>query len=167
MPNWLNFINSDDATIAAEVNQLRTRIGEGKYVRNGFNVYIFISMENWNVDTSSPTAVRAELTSTFNQIDSAIAKARTANIPISLSLLTAIRARYDPVQTASEREDRRNMQWCWDNVMAGGWWTLSRYARKQHVVMEAYMREIAKVVANRMAKYPPSWWPPRATAKSK
>lgn len=154
MPNWLYFRSSSDATIAAETSQLRARFGEGRYVRVGFNLYIFISMESWEVDTANPAAVRAELTSTIAQIDDAIGKAQRANVPISLSLLTAIRERTDPAQAASQRADRRNMQWYQDNGLATGWWSFSRYARRQRVVLQAYMQELAKVIANRMAKYP-------------
>lgn len=154
MPNWLYFRSSSDAKIAEETSQLRTRFGEGRYVRVGFNLYIFISMESWEVDTANPEAVRAELTSTIAQIDDAIGKAQRANVPISLSLLTAIRERTDPAQAASQRDDRRHMQWYMDNGLATGWWSFSRYARRQRVVLQAYMQELAKVIANRMAKYP-------------
>lgn len=38
--------------------------------------------------------------------------------------------------------------------MATGWWSYSRYARRQYQVREAYMREVAKIFASRMALYP-------------
>lgn len=154
MPNWLQFNSSSNETVAQETRQLRERIGEGRFVRVGFTIYIFISMGSWEVDTSSPSAVQAELASTIGQIDGAIAKARAANVPVCFSFLTATRERYDPAQAASERDDRRNMEWYWDNGLAKGWWTYSRYARKQRTVLRAYVQELAKILANRMAKYP-------------
>jgi len=154
LPNWLNYQGASDAVFDEEVRQLRSRIGEGRYVRVGFTVYIFISMENWYVDVDDQAAVDRELQQTFDQMDRAVARARIANIPVCLSLLTAIRGRYDPAQRSSEREDRRNMQWYADNELARGWWTHSRYARKLRRVQEAYIRAVGRHLAGLMAQYP-------------
>ncbi len=153
-PLWLNYLGASDAVFSEEVRQLRSRLGEGGYVRVGFGAYIFISMENWHVDVTSAEAVDRELQSTFDQMDRAVARARAENLPVCLSFLTAIRSRYDPAQRTSEREDRRTMQWYADNALARGWWTHSRYARKLRVVQEAYIRAVGRRLARLMAEYP-------------
>jgi len=137
-----------------EIAQMRSRIGEGRYVKVGFSIYIGVSMTDWNIDVTNRAAIRAALAGTIADIDAAIDSGRTGGYPIGLNLLCAIRERYDPVQTASENEDRRNMMWYSDNALAPGWWTHSRYARKQLRIQEAYMRELARVLADRMARYP-------------
>ena len=145
--------SESSANFAAQVQQLRTRIGEGPRARVGFTTYLFISMD-WTVDPGNAAAVRASLAPLIAQIDDVIAKARTNAIPVCISFLTAIRADVDPAQAASQAEDRRVMQWHSDNSLAAGWWTYSRYARKQIRLREAYIREVGRVVANRMALYP-------------
>ena len=155
LPYWFPFGTATDAAITSELANLRSRLGpEGPYVKLGFSAYIFISMESWSVDTANPAAIRAALGSTISLIDSYIAKARAHDIPIALAFQTAIRERYDLAQTASEAEDVRSMMWYADNQLAAGWWTHTRYARKQQAIQEAYIRELGKIVANRMRLYP-------------
>lgn len=155
LPFWSGFSGSSDEVIAQEYLRLTTRIGpEGPYVKLGFSGYVFISMEDWDVDRASPEAIRAQLASTIRQIDNYIERGRRRQIPVSFSILTAIREREDPVQRESQREDVRSMQWYADNEVATGWWTHSRYARKARAVQEAYIRELGKIIANRMARYP-------------
>ncbi len=141
-------------SMAAEYQDLKARLGDGPYVKVGFSVSVLIDMTDWNVDTADREAVRARLAGTIEDIDNAIAEARAGGYPLSLSLMTAIRGAYDGAQTASEQDDRRNMMWYSDNALAPGWWTHSRYARKQFRVQEAYMREVGRVIADRMARYP-------------
>jgi hypothetical protein len=148
------FVGLSDAELDAQIQLLRTRIGEGPYIKVGFTGYISISMTDWSVNTTSPSAVRAALSDTFAQIDAAVAKARAHNIPICLAFLTAIRDQYDPLQRAAESEDVRNVQWHGDNTFARGWVTYSRYARRLHATEEAYIREIGKYVAQLMRLYP-------------
>ena len=143
-----------NGSMASEYLELRSRLGEGPYVKVGFTIYIGVSMTDWNVDVTDRAGIRARLAGTIQDIDRAIDTARLGGYPIALSLLCAIRERYDPVQRASEDEDRRNMMWYSDNALAPGWWTHSRYARKQLRIQEAYMREIGRVLADRMARYP-------------
>lgn len=154
LPYFPQYSSGSDATFAAEVADLRARFGEGTYVRVGFNRYIFGSMDRWDVDPSDRATIRSNLASTIAQVDSVVDRARTHGIPVSLSILTAIRNRYDPLQTGAEREDRRNTQWYANGDMAPGWITLSRYARKMRGRYEAYVRELGAVLANRMARYP-------------
>ncbi len=147
-------IASVSGGMAREYQDLRARLGEGRYVKVGFTHYIEVSMTSWDVDVTDRAAVRARLTSTIQQIDAAIDTARGAGYPIALNVLTAIRGGYDQAQLASEAEDRRNMMWYSDNSLAAGWWTHSRYARKQRRIQEAYIRELGRVLADRMARYP-------------
>lgn len=141
-------------TMAAEFQDLKGRLGEGRYVKLGFSHYIEATMTNWDVDVTDRAAVRAGLAGTIQQIDTAIDTARAAGYPIALNVLTAIRQHYDQAQLASENEDRRNMMWYSDNSLAAGWWTHSRYARKQRRIQEAYIRELGRILADRMARYP-------------
>jgi hypothetical protein len=139
---------------ATEIAELRARVGEGRYVKVGFSIYIVVNMTNWTVDVNDRAAVRAALAGTIADIDTAITNARNDGYPIGLNLLCAIRAAYDPVQMAAENEDRRNMMWYQDNTLAPGWLNHSRYARKQFRIQEAYIRELARVLADRMARFP-------------
>lgn len=154
LPNYLSYLGLSDSAFASEVTRLRQRLGEGTYVRVGFTVYIFVDENDWRVDTTSRTAVHAALASTIAYIDKAIARARANNIPICMSILMPSRERYDPVERDAETEDRRNMQWYMDNGLANGWVSHSRYARKYQTVLEAYVREIGRVLADRMRRYP-------------
>jgi hypothetical protein len=149
---------STDATFVDEVQQIRRRLGDGNKVRTGFSVPIYFPMDSWTVNTTDTATIRTLISQpegVVDQIDRAIARARQWNLPIHLLLQTATRETMDAAQTASQTEDRRNMQWYnTDNGMAPGWWTYSRYARKQYALREAYVRELGKIVANRMARYP-------------
>ena len=151
MPQWLRFLSGD---VAHETALLRAKIGEGPRVKVGFTTYIHVTMAP--VDPTDADAVRAALAGTFAQMDAAIAKAQSTvpPIPICLSFLTAIRDGKDALQIAAQAEDRRNMQWHQDHSLADGWTTYSRYARKQERIQEAYIREIGKALASRMAAYP-------------
>jgi len=153
LPSW-SFSGLSDADFAAAVADLRARLGEGPLARVGFTTFIHVYMTDWNVDTTNPAAVRAALADTLGQIDSAMARAVTANVPICLSFVTATRSTPDAAKNASELEDRRNMEWYTDNTKADGWWSQSQYARKQRRVREAYIRELGKAVAAYMAQYP-------------
>lgn len=154
LPWWDKFQTATDQQFATEVAEIRQRIGEGRYVRLGFSVDVRLSMTRWDVNPNDRATVRLALAGTIAEIDAAIARARTAGIPIRLGIFTAVRSATDPAQTASQAEDRRNMQWYSDNLLSTGWWTHSRYARKQGQLQEAYVREIGRVMANRIARYP-------------
>lgn len=152
LPMWSEFTSATPEALQTEIGELRTRIGEGPYVKVGFSAYINVSMTDWAVDASSPAAVQTALASTFAQIDSRVTLASAQHVPICLNILTAIREGYDPVQMASEVEDRRSMQWFADNSLANGWWTYSRYARKARGVQEAYVRELGRYLAKVMSQ---------------
>jgi hypothetical protein len=154
LPWWGSFRGADAAQINAQVAELRSRIGEGRYVRVGFSFDIWLSMTQWDVDPDDRAAVRLALAATIADLDAAIAKARGAGIPVRIGIFTALRSAVDPAQVASQLEDRRNMQWYSDNRLAAGWWSHSRYARKQSRLQEAYVREMARVLANRIRLYP-------------
>jgi len=154
LPYYPLYSSVSDAEFAADVVDMRQRLGEGPYVRVGFNRYIFGSMDRWDVNPADRAAIRANSSSTIAQIDQVVDRARLNGIPVSVSMLTAIRERYDPFQTGAEREDRRNTQWYSNGDMAPGWITLSRYARKMQGRYEAYVREAGATLANRMARYP-------------
>jgi hypothetical protein len=154
MPYW-GFTGASDAAIQAEIQDMRNRLGpEGPYVKLGFSTYIFVSMDDWNVDITDPAAIRANLAEAISQIDNAITRAHNNGILVSLSIVTPVRGDVDAAQSASQAEDIRSMMWYADNVLASGWWTYSRYARKQMAVREAYVRELGKILANRMSLYP-------------
>jgi len=144
----------DTVVTAVDAADLRSRIGEGLYVKVGFSAYVGIEMTDWNVDIANPLAVQAALTTTFARIDFLIATAQAAGLPLNLNVVTASRGAYDPVQTASEIEDRRSMQWYSTNEIAPGWWSHSRYARKARGVQEAYVREVGRYIAKKMAELP-------------
>ena len=150
LPQWLERRTAPDVPL--QIARLRAAIGEGPRVRVGFTTYINPTMAP--VDPADTAAVRAALASTFAQMDEAIARARAGNFPICLSFVTAVRDGIDPLQAAAQAEDRRNMQWHGDNSLAAGWTTFSRYARRQQAIQEAYVREIGRALATRMAANP-------------
>jgi hypothetical protein len=90
----------------------------------------------------------------IDDIDLVIARARAQHVAIALVVLNGIRAEPEPLQSAAELADRRNMQWYGDNSLASGWMTFSRYARRFRRVEEAYLRELGKIISNRMSVYP-------------
>ena len=155
LPQWYG-LGGSVSSVQAEAQQLRSRLGpDGPRVKLGFTTYINISMSD--VDPSDTAAVRAALSGTFAQMDAAIANGVAAGIPICLSFVTAIRSGFDPLQAAAQAEDRRNMQWHADlpgQTLAAGWTTLSRYARKQERIQEAFIRELGRGLAARMLQYP-------------
>ncbi|HEX4565810.1 MAG TPA: hypothetical protein VH138_04225, partial [Vicinamibacterales bacterium] len=155
LPQWLDFLSASPQTVAEQVADLRGRIGGGSdspRVRTGFTTYIDVSMNP--VDPSDIAGIRAALAPTLAQMDAAIARGVANAIPICLSFVTAVRAGVDPLQASAQNEDRRNMQWRADNTMATGWTTFSRYARKQEAIQEAYLRELGRQLAHRMALNP-------------
>jgi hypothetical protein len=154
LPNFLRYQSLDDPALAAEVADLKHRLPDGPNLRVGFSVYIPISMDNWNLDPGDRAAVRLALAGTIAQIDKAIDRARANDIPVGLSLHTPPRHNYDPLQRDAEQDDRRNTSWYMDNGLAGGWTTHSRYARRLRRAFEAYVREVGRVLADRMRRYP-------------
>ncbi len=154
LPHWFNYLKVSDAEFANEVAQLRSRLGEGPFVKVGFTVFVFIKMNEYDINTGDPAAIQAQLAATIQEIDEVIARARANNIPICLSFLTDIRDNADGVQAGAAAEDRRADMWYSDQGRAPGWITQARYARKLRTVREAYVRGVGKTVANRMALFP-------------
>lgn len=153
-PLWPTFVSASSSDIAAQAARLRARIGEGGGLKLGFGVYVSVALGDWHVDVTNPTAVRAALGTFEDLIRNAVDRARAENLALVITLLTPIRSSVDPAQTVSFAEDRRVMQWYSDQTVATGWWTYSRYARRQYAVREAYMREVAKILATYMDAYP-------------
>ena len=155
LPQWVEFPTASDAEVASQRDVLRARIGpEGPRVRLGFTTYVKFEMTRSDVDPDDPAAVRAAMSSTIARIDAAVGKAQRTGIPICLSFLTAIRNDDDELEAAAQAEDRRNIQWHADNSLADYWITHSRYARKLRRLREAYIRELGRVLAARMAEHP-------------
>jgi hypothetical protein len=157
LPQWIRFPTASDAEVLTQINELRSRIGpEGRRVKLGFTLYVSIEMAP--VDPNDITAIRAQLASTLQQIDRAIASSEAAPVPfpICLSFVTAVRSRTDPLEDQAQLEDRRNIQWHSDPgaSLASGWTTFSRYARKQQAIREAYIRELGRELAARMLAHP-------------
>lgn len=153
LPAYLGFTGAAEAQFADHLARLKA-LGESARVRTGFTAYVHIRMDDWNVEVNDPAALRAGLAGTIASIDAAIARARANDIPIAITFWMPLRSGMDAVQAASQAEDVRTMQWFADNTVASGWWSHSQYARNQRRVMEAYIRELGRVVANRMATYP-------------
>ncbi len=155
LPQWLGFLSASAQDVGMQAADLRARIGGGPdspRVRTGFTTYIYVTMAP--VDPSDVAGIQAALASTLTEMDAAIARGVANGIPICLSFITAVRDAVDPLQTSAQNEDRRNMQWRADNTMAAGWTTFSRYARKQELIQEAFIRELGRQLAHRMALYP-------------
>jgi hypothetical protein len=152
LPQWFGFLGATDAEVARQVAILRSRIGEGMRVKVGFTTYIFVSMTP--VDPADTAAVRTALATPIAQMDTAVALASKAGIPICISFLSAQRSNEDDNQTAEQAADRRTVQWYGDNAMAKGWMSLSRYSRKDAVLREAFIRELGRQLAKRMLQYP-------------
>jgi hypothetical protein len=137
--------SGSESDYTALANGLRTRVGDGAKAKLGLSVFLGVPMNSWEVDTTSAAAVRTQLAGTISSITEAIRRSRLVSppLPIGFSLVTAIRATVDPVQTAAEAEDRRNVMWYGDNhASATGWVTFSQYATKLRRFQEAYIREL-------------------------
>jgi len=161
MPVYEQFYEASVDELKAEIAKLRERIGpEGPTVRFGFTTYVPVVMDDWSVKLDDPVAIRAALQTTIDRLDRNLARAQAAGVRVCMSFPTALRSRYDPVQKAAEEADGRNTQWfggrdrALDNTLSSGWMTLSRYARRYEAVQEAYLRELGKIIANRMRQYP-------------
>jgi hypothetical protein len=168
LPSWDRLGGTEVSQMA---QRLRADIGEGPRAKLGLSMFLGLTMNDWNVNTSSPTAMRAALTAAgvVGAVDAAIASAKAvtdsggnpAPIPIGFSVLTAIREVTDGVEAGAQAEDLRNAQWYHDwtapatgDGIARGWMTLSQYARKMRRVKEAYVREFGRLLAERMAQNP-------------
>jgi hypothetical protein len=154
LPSWDGLVSANPEAMAAMATRLKTEIGDGPHARIGLSVFVQLTMSDWTVDTANRAAVRAALASAIAPVDAAIARARPHGLPIGISVITAIRERVDPVQTAAAKEDLRNLQWYQDQQAATGWVTYSQYARKLRRVQEAYVREFGRLIAERMVQYP-------------
>ncbi len=159
MPVWSSLLSGTSASsLNEQVAQLRSRIGEGQFVKTGFTLYIALKMSSWTVDPTDRAAIRAAMAGTISDIDTMIAKAKAAGIPIAMAILNS--RIDDAAQQASAVEDRRNVQWYSDHAVAKGtnntklFWSVSRYARKQQRLQEAYVRELGRVLAERMRLNP-------------
>lgn len=174
LPNWdglasgTGTIGNDTTpvTIASMASRLRTNVGEGPKAKVGLSIFVAVTMPTWPAGAADDFAVTDEmLVDSIRQVDNAIAQATSASVspalPIGLSLVTAIRANVDGVETGAQTDDLRNVQWYHDwtaptegNGLATGWMTYSAYARKMMRVKEAYIRRFGRLLAQRMAAHP-------------
>jgi len=155
LPMYGGFSTEPLSEVQNQLSQLHSRLGpEGRRVKLGFTVYINVTMSP--VDPTDTAAVRAALVPTFNQMDAAIDRAVSLNVPICLSFVTPVRGSVDALEDAAQDEDRRNAQWHSDpnQTLANGWMTLSRYARKHERIREAFIREVGRRLAARMLAHP-------------
>ena len=81
LPQWTAFTTTTDAAFASELAELRTRIPEGPRVKVGFTTYINISMNDPAVDPANAAAIQTALAGTFQQMDTAINRARLYRRP--------------------------------------------------------------------------------------
>lgn len=153
-PQWDGIRTESLGTVATEAARLRGIVAGHDWLKVGFTAYLYLEMNDWTVDLTDSAALRRNLGTFEQQIDDTITRARSQNLIVVFTLLTPIRSWVDGAQTASFVEDRRVMQWYADNTVATGWWSYSRYARRQYEVREAYMREAAKILAAKIAQYP-------------
>src|SRR5437868_5095028 len=72
-----------NGSMASEYLDLRSRLGDGPYVKVGFTIYINVNMTDWTVDVTDRAAVRARLATTIQDLDHAIDTARQGRHPIS------------------------------------------------------------------------------------
>jgi len=157
LPSEDRLLTADAGDFARIVDELQRRIGDNRALtraRVGLSAFLGLQMHQWPIDTTDATALRAALAPVMAQVDGALERARPHRLPIGLSVITAIRERVDPVQTAAQAEDRRNVQWYHDQEVAPGWVTYSRYARRLRRVQEAYVRMFGTLMAERMAQHP-------------
>ena len=87
-------------------------------------------------------------------MDAAINRAAAHGVPICLSFLTAIRDTADAVEIAGQAPTAATCSGITRERARVELVTYSRYARKQRRLQEAYMREVGRRLAKRMAQYP-------------
>ena len=155
LPQWTAFTTTTERRLPASWRSCGRGYREGPRVKVGFTTYINISMDDPLVDPSNPAAIQATaLAGTFQQMDAAINRARQYDVPICLSFLTTIREAADAVEVAGEAATAATCSGTRTTCLASNWSTYSRYARKQRRLQEAYMREVGRRLAKRMAQYP-------------
>lgn len=157
LPSEDRLMTADHSTFAALVGELQRRVGDNRTLtraRVGLSAFLGLQMNQWPIDTTDAAALRSALAPVISQVDGALERARPHRLPIGFSVITAIRERVDPVQTAAQAEDRRNVQWYHDQEVAPGWVTYSRYARRLRRVQEAYVRMFGTLMAERMSREP-------------
>lgn len=108
-PIWNGLFSASAQELATQAGLLRSRIGEGPAVKVGFSVFLQVLLGDWHVDITNPTAIRAQLGTFEADLDQAIAQARSQNLALVVSLVTATRENVDAAQTTSFAEDRRIM----------------------------------------------------------
>jgi len=162
LPSWSGLISNNGAvggeagtmTVAQMAARLRA-LGDGPKAKVGLSVFVQLTMPNWSVDLGNPVAMRAALAQAIAPIDTAIANAKTAgDLPVGISLITAIRERVDGVERDASLEDWRNVQWYADQTRATGWMSYSQYAQKMRRVKEAYVRAFGALLKERMEANP-------------
>jgi hypothetical protein len=157
LPSEDRLLSASPPEFAAIVRELQTRIGRNDQLSRakvGLSAFLGLTMARWDIDTGDAAALREALIPVTATVDAGLDRVRPHGLPMGLSVITAIRERVDPVQTAAQVEDRRNVQWYHDQEVATGWVTYSRYARKLRRVQEAYFRMFGTLMAERMAREP-------------
>ncbi|MBE3071376.1 MAG: hypothetical protein IMZ67_00240, partial [Acidobacteria bacterium] len=156
-PWWPTFLAAaDDATVEVEVQKLRQLVPDRLFARSGFQVTIEVNIPNWAIDIHDQAQVDANLAATFSSIDRALARGQRLQVPLVLTIATVTRPfwRTDAAHGAAQAEDRRNVQWHWDNSVAADWWTYSRYARKEYEFFKIHVQTIGRYLARKVVEYP-------------
>lgn len=156
-PWWPAFAAAgSEEAIDAEVARLRALLPDRLFARAGFSTTIQVALPGWAVDIDDREQVRSNLTSVFAAIDRAMARGRRVNLPVVLIIQTVTRPYWwsDAAHRAAEQEDRRNVQWHWDNSVATEWWTISRYARNERAFLRAHIQEIGHYLAAKAVEAP-------------
>jgi len=144
----LNDCYSSTEKMQQQANLLRSRVGEGPYVKLGIFYYSNVGM-SWPLPADPATAVLNPTVE--SNLRTMIDRAEAAGIGFHVSGIFGVTravSLYGPAVT----EDRRNAQWL--STGAKSWITTSRYARRLRAHLEAKVRLYAQLFARLQKEYP-------------
>jgi hypothetical protein len=144
----LNNCYSSMEKMQQQANLLRSRVGEGPYVKLGIFYYSNVGM-SWPLPADPTTATLSPTVE--SSLRTMLDRAEAADIGFHVSGIfgvTRVVSLYGPAVT----EDRRNAQWL--STGAKSWVTTSRYARRLRAHLETKVRLYAQLFARLRQEYP-------------
>lgn len=164
-PLYIEYTKVSDDKFAAEVQELRRRLGDAQHVLLGFST--FLSLEYDGALSLEGPIETSSLKPTLKDVDIVVRRAAANGIITHVALTSGFFHGWNQLREAAIREDVRNAQWFADGwigppkelttpdvVPHSVWVTPSRYAVALHHRMEESVRIVASHLATAMAASP-------------
>ena len=164
-PLYIEYTSASDKEFAAQVEELRRRIGEpGPNILVGFSAFLGLRVRDPQLNKPiDQTAIEP----TLADIDLMVNRAQTNHIPLHISVVSNFFHGNSSLRETAIREDVRNAQWFADGWIAlpeeiqarsavpkSAWITPSRYAQPLRQRIEESARITGKHLAEAMEKFP-------------